>query len=33
MQNYKNLVKKLFNMQKNNFADFTQTTNTLAFVE
>lgn len=33
MQNYKNLAKKLFTSQKNNFADFAQTTNTLQFVE
>jgi hypothetical protein len=32
MQNYKNLAKNLFAKKKNNFADFTQTTNTLEFV-
>ena len=33
MQKYKDLAKKLFNTQKNNFADFSQTTNSLQFVE
>lgn len=33
MQKYKDLAKKLFYSQKNNFADFAQTTNSLQFVE
>lgn len=33
MQNYKNLAKKLFTSQNNNFAEFAQTTNTLQFVD
>jgi len=33
MQSYKNLAKKLFTSQKNNFAEFAQTTNELTFVD
>lgn len=33
MQNYKNLAKKLFTSQNNNFAEFAQTTDTLQFVD
>jgi hypothetical protein len=33
MQNYKDLAKKLFDSQKNNFADFAQTTNSLQFAK
>jgi hypothetical protein len=33
MQKYKDLAKKLFDSQKNNFADFAQTTNSLQFVK